>query len=53
MELTGFIKVFTLALGMIAFVYVLAWVFQGTTEDDRSDRRPFQFPRLGRRKKNS
>jgi hypothetical protein len=52
MELTGFIKVFTLALGMIAFVYLLAWVFQGTTEDDRSDRRPL-FPRLGRRKKSS
>ncbi len=53
MELTSFIKIFTLALGMIAFVYMLAWVFQGTTEDDRADRRPLRFPRLGRRKKSS
>jgi hypothetical protein len=50
MELTAFIKIFTLVLGMLAFVYMLAWVFQGATEDDerRSKR---MFPRLGRRKK--
>jgi len=51
MKLTSFIKIFTVVLGMLAFVYVLAWVFQGMTEDDRAERRPMQFPRLGRRKK--
>lgn len=50
MELTGFVKVITLAIGFIAFVYLIAWVFQGTTEDDRVERRPL-FTRLGRRKK--
>jgi hypothetical protein len=50
MDLTSFIKIFTLVLGMIAFVYVLVWVFQGATEDDSAERRPM-FPRLGRRKK--
>ena len=50
MELTGFIKVFTLVLGMLAFVYVIAWVFQGTTEEEERGRKPM-FPRLGRRKK--
>lgn len=50
MELTAFIKIFTLVLGMLAFVYMLAWVFQGATEDD--ERRPKRtLPRLGRRKK--
>lgn len=50
MELTSFIKIFTLVLGMLAFVYVLAWVFQGTTEEDERRKRPL-LPRLGRRKK--
>ena len=49
MELTALIKIFTLALGMFAFVYVLAWVFQGTTEED--ERKHARLPRLGRRKK--
>ncbi len=50
MELTGFIKVFTLVLGMLAFVYVIAWVFQGATEEEERGRKPL-FPRLGRKKK--
>lgn len=50
MELTSFIKIITLVIGFIAFVYVLAWVFQGTTEEDERGRMPL-FPRLGRRKK--
>jgi hypothetical protein len=50
MELTSFIKIFTLVLGMIAFVYMLVWVFQGTTEEDERGRRPL-IPRLGRRKR--
>jgi hypothetical protein len=47
MELTALVKIFTLVLGMLAFVYMLAWVFQGTTEDDERRRKPM---RLGRRK---
>lgn len=50
MELTALIKIFTLVLGMIAFVYLLAWVFQGSTEEDERGRRPV-MPRFGRRKK--
>jgi hypothetical protein len=50
MQLTDFIKIFTLLLGFLAFVYLLAWVFQGGTEEDERGRRPM-FPRLGRRKK--
>lgn len=49
MQLTDFIKIFTLILGMLAFVYVLAWVFQGGTEEDERGRKPL-FPRIGRRK---
>ncbi len=46
MELTSFMEIFTLVLGMLVFVYVIAWVFQGTTEDDREERRPMQHPKL-------
>ncbi len=53
MELTAFIKIITLVMGFIAFVYLIAWVFQGMTEDERLERRrAYRFlPRLGRRKK--
>lgn len=50
MELTAFIKIITLVLGFLAFVYVIAWVFQGTTEEDERGRRPL-FPPMRRRRK--
>jgi hypothetical protein len=50
MELTAFIKIITLVLGFIAFVYLIAWVFQGSTEEDERGRRPL-FPPMRRRRK--
>ncbi len=49
MQLTDFIKIFTLLLGFLAFVYLLAWVFQGGTEEDERRRRML-WPRFGRRR---
>lgn len=49
MTLTDMIKIGTLVLGMVAFIYLLAWVFQGATEEDERGRRPF-FHRLRGRK---
>lgn len=49
MQLTDFIKIFTLLLGFLAFVYLLAWVFQGGTEEDERGRKPW-LPRIGRRR---
>lgn len=49
MQLSDFIKIFTLVLGFLAFVYLLAWVFQGGTEEDERGRRSL-LPRFGRRK---
>ncbi len=49
MQLTDFIKIFTLLIGFLAFVYLLAWVFQGGTEEDERGRRAL-LPRIGRRK---
>jgi hypothetical protein len=50
MQLTDFIKIFTLLLGFLAFVYLLAWVFQGGTEEEERRRRPL-LPSFGRRRK--
>lgn len=50
MELTALIKIITLVLGFLVFVYVIAWVFQGTTEEDERGRRPL-FPSMRRRRK--
>lgn len=47
MELADFIKILTLIGGFTVFVLLLAWVFEGTTEEGKGR----IAPRLGRRKK--
>jgi hypothetical protein len=50
MEFTSFIKIFTLVLGLIAFIAMMAWVFQGISEEDSPERRPL-LSRLFRKNK--
>lgn len=50
MEAISFIKIFILVLGFIAFIAIIAWVFQGVSEEDSPERRPI-FSRFRRKKK--